>query len=216
MANITSVVNLIFQAQNLGKVVGGLKGLEKGADGAAKGVRGINLAALETGAGLLALGKAIEVTAGFQDQIVDLGRVANIEGSLTDGTLSKVADEIKVLAPELGKTATEFSELAVESAKLGVAGENVIAFTKPVAQLSQISGLVGEQPAKLAKSFAALSSITGAGNDELETYAALANRLDDSIGGTIPTIVEFTRQTAAAGQIVGIGIGEKKERREGK
>ncbi len=208
MANITSVINLIFQAQNIGKVVGGLKSLEKGTDGVASGFRRINTVALQVGAGLLALGKAIQITADFQKEIVDLGRVANIEGSLTDGTLSKVAEEIRVLAPALGKTATEFSALAVESAKLGVAGDNVVEFTKPIAGLSKISGLVGEQPAKLAKSFAALSSITGASNDDLANYAALASRLDDSIGGTIPNIVEFTRQTAAAGKIVGIGIGE--------
>lgn len=114
--------------------------------------------------------------------------------------------EIKKIAPSLGQTPTKFAELATEAGKLGVAKDKIIGFTKVVAEIAAITDLSSAETTKLASSFGALQTIAGLSTEQLNIYGAAVNKLDDAIGGTTPQIVEFTRQTAATGKLLKLGV----------
>ena len=125
---------------------------------------------------------------------------------LTEKETKAFGDQVKQIAPALGQTPTKFAELATEAGKLGVSKDKIMGFTRVVAEIAAITDLSAEETTKLSGSFAALQTITGATTDQLTVYGAAVNKLDDAIGGTTPQIIEFTRQTAAAGKLLNIGI----------
>lgn len=150
----------------------------------------------------LGLGAATQKAISFDTAMSGASRALDLSTKETEG----FAKQIKEMAPALGMTPIKMAELATEAGKLGVAKENMIGFAKVVAEIAAITDLTAEQTQKLSGSFAALQTITGANTEQLNIYGAAVNKLDDSIGGTTPAIIEFTRQTAAAGKLLKLDI----------
>lgn len=125
---------------------------------------------------------------------------------LSEKEVAGFKKQVLATAPALGLMPVAFAELATEAGKLGVTKDKIVPFATLIGELAAITDLSGEKVTKLASSFAALQTITGASTKDLEIYGAAVNKLDDSIGGTTPDIVEFTRQTAAAGKLLRLDI----------
>ncbi len=138
----------------------------------------------------------------FNDVIGKTSRALGMSEEFTQ----KFNDEVLKIAPSIGMAPEKFAELAQEAGKLGVKEDKIVEFGTVVGKMGAIANLTERQMGDLTKSFAALSTITGASAPQLEKYGAAVNKLDDSIGGTVPTTVEFTRQTAAAGKLLNINM----------
>ena len=169
---------------------------------------GGNMASLGAKVGLITapltigLGIATSKAINFDTAMSGASRALDLSAKET----KEFGDQVKKIAPALGLAPTKFGELATEAGKLGVAKQNIIGFTKEVAEISAITDLTADQTQKLAGSFAALQTITGVTGEGLAVFGAAVNKLDDAIGGTTPRIIEFTRQTAASGKLLNLGI----------
>lgn len=159
--------------------------------------------AISAGAAI-ALGGAVKVAVDFDTAMSSASRALD----LSTKEAAAFANQAKEIAPALGLAPTKFAELSAEAGKLGVAKNDIVGFAKNIAELGLITDSTDTQVMELASSFAAIKTITGATNKELEIAGAAFNALDDKIGGNVRGITEFTRQTAAAGKLLGLSIGD--------
>lgn len=204
---ITEKIKII---SDVGDAISGFHKVEKASQGMSSKLQSIGggmaslgaksalfTAPLAAGLGLMT-NKAVE----FDTAISGASRALD----LSTKEVKLFGDQAKRIAPAIGLSPTKFAELATEAGKLGVAKEAIIGFTKEVGEISAITDLTAAQTQDLAASFAALQTITGVTGKELSIYGATVNKLDDAIGGTTPNIIEFTRQTAASGKLLNLGI----------
>lgn len=200
-----------FAAKTAGAIAGfnqvgvaatGLGGKLKGVGGQMQALGG--KAALISAPIGAALGVATTKAIGFSTAMDGASRSLDLSAEET----KKMKDEALKLAPPLGLLPTKFAELATEAGRLGVAKDAIIGFATVVAEIAAITDLSEQETEDLAKSFAALQTITGMTTEDLNIFGAAVNKLDDSVGGTTPNIIEFTRQTAATGKLLGLGAKE--------
>lgn len=178
----------------------GLAGKLQGIGGSLTGLGG--KVAVFTAPLAIGLGVATNKAVNFDTAMSGASRALD----LSEKEAKAFGDQAKQIAPALGMAPTKFAELATEAGRLGVAKNEIMGFSKEVAEIAAITDLTAGETEKLAKSFAALQTITGANTQQLGIYGAAVNKLDDAIGGTTPDIIEFTRQTAASGKLLKIGI----------
>jgi TP901 family phage tail tape measure protein len=159
----------------------------------------LGLAMAPLGAALYVAGNT---AADFEQKMLGVSRALDLSGEDLAGFRAEVLE----IAPPLGMLPSKFAELATEAGRLGVAKDAIMGFTTVVAEIAGITDLQGQEVTNLAKSFAALQTITGATTDELNIFGAAVNKMDDAVGGTTPQIVEFVRQTAATGKLLKLGV----------
>lgn len=204
------IEEIIKISSDIGGAITGFSRVNSAATGTAAALQGVGgrliglgtQAALFTAPLTLGLGVATSKAVDFDTAISGASRALDLGTQET----KVFGDQVKAIAPALGQTPTKFAELATNAGKLGVSKDKIMGFTKVVAEIAAITDLSADETEKLAESFAALQTITGANTDELNIYGAAVNKLDDAIGGTTPRIIEFTRQTAASGKLLGLGI----------
>lgn len=148
-----------------------------------------------------ALGTATKAALDFDTQIGDASRALDLSGKKLDDFRGKVLDT----SADLGMMPTKFAEIATEAGKLGIASNQILDFSTLVSEGVMATGA---NSIELAQTLAALKTITGDSANEMRLLVAAANKVDDSIGGATPAILEFVRQTAAAGKLVNIGTKE--------
>lgn len=147
----------------------------------------------------LGLGAATKNAIDFDQAMSGASRALDLSGK----EVEDFKRQALAIAPPLGLLPEKFAELATEAGKLGVAKKDIIDFAKVIAETAAITDA---DAIKLSSSFAALQTITGASGKQLEIFGAAVNKLDDNVGGTTPDIIEFTRQTAATGKLLKLGI----------
>lgn len=204
------IEEIIRIAADVGSAIAGLGAVENASNSLQGKMQGLggSLASLGGKISLamapLAVGLAVATTKAIEFDTAMSGASRALDLSATE--TAKLGQQIKDIAPALGMTPTKMAELATEAGKLGVAKENIVGFSKVVAEIAAITDLSAAETQKLAGSYAALQTITGANTEQLNIYGAAVNKLDDAIGGTAPNIIEFTRQTAAIGKLLKLDI----------
>lgn len=150
------------------------------------------------------LGLAVKTAVDFDTAVNSASRALDLSAKEVAGFV----DQTKAIAPALGLAPSKFAELSAAAGKLGVAKGDIVAFSKNIAELGLITDSTETQTVELASAFAAIKTITGATNPQLAEAGALFNALDDKIGGNVRGITEFVRQTAAAGKLLKLSIGD--------
>ncbi|MBP5971538.1 phage tail tape measure protein [Brasilonema sp. CT11] len=202
---------LILQVlADVGNAIAGLKNVGGALDDISKKAKdvggkmtdfGKSLGAVTTVPIVAALGAATKTALDFDTQIGDAGRALDLQGAKLDNFKKQILET----APALGQMPTKFAEIATEAGKLGIAGDKVVEFAQLVSKGVMATGA---DAIEMSKNLAALQTITGSSAQDMEKLVAAANKVDDAIGGSTPEILEFVRQTAAAGKLVNINTKE--------
>jgi TP901 family phage tail tape measure protein len=109
------------------------------------------------------------------------------------------------MAPAIGITPQKLAELATEAGKLGISGNIIKDFTQTVAELSMATDT---NATELATKLSNIRSVYGSSPAELKKFGAAINYLDDAVGGTTPTILNFTSRLAGVGKVTGFNASQ--------
>jgi TP901 family phage tail tape measure protein len=118
----------------------------------------------------------------------------------------KLSGEIRTLAKEIPVAATELSSIAAIGGQFGVSRENLVAFTKTVAELGvAVDGISAEEA---AAAIAQISKVAGLAEGDFERLASAIVDLGNSGNSTEADILELSKRFAGAGAAAGLSAAE--------
>lgn len=123
----------------------------------------------------------------------------------TDAQLATLEKGIRQLAKETPIAATELANVASAAGQLGIATDDILGFTKIVADLGVATNLGTEEA---AFALARFSNITGLATDELDNMGSAIVDLGNNSATTERDIVEFALRIAGAGTQIGLTQAE--------
>lgn len=121
-----------------------------------------------------------------------------------DGTpeqLAAIADEVKDLSLHIPSTTTEIAAVAEAAGQLGIATEDVMAFTEVMINLGEATNLSSDEAASSLAKFANITKMNAANYENLgSTVVALGN----NFATTEADIVAMSTRMASAGSLAGL------------
>lgn len=169
------------------------------------GVMAKALAAAGVARGLQEITEAIQACAEasirFESDITGVSR--SVEG--TEAQLAAIGDGIKAMATEIPVTTTEIASVAAAAGQLGIAAEDVLAFTRTVIDLGESTDLSADGAASALARFA---NIAGTRAADYERLGSLIVGLGNDFGATGADIVSMSNGLAAAGTLAGLTEAE--------
>jgi TP901 family phage tail tape measure protein len=181
---------------------------DEGASGAfddvANSARGVKTAVLGAsgvlaGAGVMALAKATQAAAEFEQAMVEVEKVTNPE------TARQMSDAIRDMATEIPLAQKELAKLTADAARFGIRGpENIRAFTESVAKMAEATNLSADEA---GKSLAKLAELTNTPVSEIENLGSAINSLSNNFATSSQEIVDsMLRSSGALSQL---GLNQK-------
>ncbi|MFP9138686.1 phage tail tape measure protein [Devosia sp. XGJD_8] len=156
---------------------------------------------LDAGAAAFVLARAlanpIQKAIEFESAMADVAKVSDFD----ELGLAEFGSDLRRLATsEIPMAVTELAELAENAAASGIAGDELLDFTRGTAKAALAWGVSGGQAGEdLAKIREALRLNI----DETMLYADAINHLSDRTASTAPDLTEFARRVAAQGEFFG-------------
>jgi TP901 family phage tail tape measure protein len=152
-------------------------------------------------AGAAAIGTALVGSAkaaiDFEDAFA--GVIKTVDA--TDEQLAKLSDGIREMAKDIPVAANEIAGIAESAGQLGIETDNILGFTRVIADLGVATNLTGEQAASSLAKFANITQMPQENFDRLgSTIVALGNNL----ATTEADIVSMGQRLAGAGSQVGM------------
>lgn len=148
---------------------------------------------------------------GIGDAFVDcVGDAIEFESAITgvyktvDGTpeqLAQISDEVKDLALNIPATTTEIAAVAEAAGQLGIATENVMAFSEVMINLGEATNLTSDEAASALAKF---TNITGTSAEEYENLGSTIVALGNNFATTEADIVAMSTRMASAGTLAGM------------
>ena len=145
------------------------------------------------------------------DAFVDcVGDAIEFESAITgvyktvDGTpeqLAQISDEVKDLALNIPATTTEIAAVAEAAGQLGIATENVMAFSEVMINLGEATNLTSDEAASALAKF---TNITGTSAEEYENLGSTIVALGNNFATTEADIVAMSTRMASAGTLAGM------------
>lgn len=145
------------------------------------------------------------------DAFVDcVGDAIEFESAITgvyktvDGTpeqLAQISDEVKDLALNIPATTTEIAAVAEAAGQLGIATENVMAFSEVMINLGEATNLTSDEAASALAKF---TNITGTQASEYENLGSTIVALGNNFATTEKDIVAMSTRMASAGTLAGM------------
>jgi TP901 family phage tail tape measure protein len=120
-----------------------------------------------------------------------------------DGSPEQMAaleGELRNLATTLPATHTEIAGVAEAAGQLGVAREDVTAFTKTMIDLSETTNLTADQA---ATSIAQFMNVMGTAGDDVDNLGAALVALGNDGASTEAEIMDMAQRLSGAGQLIG-------------
>ncbi len=151
------------------------------------------------------------ITAGFAFGVkaaIDMERAMAGVSKTTDLTgeaLQAMRDDIIALSKEIPVAATELAKIAEIAGQLGVENENIMAFTRTMADLGTVTNLAGTTG---AEGFAKFANITQMAQGDVDKLGSSVFALDKSTATTASSIMEMALRLAAAGSQAGMSEAE--------
>lgn len=156
-------------------------------------------------AGAAAIGTALvgSAKASIEFESAFAGVIKTVDG--TEEQLSKLSDGIRDMAKEIPMAASEIAGIAESAGQLGIETDNILGFTRVIADLGVATNLTGEQAASSLAKFANITQMPQENFDRLgSTIVALGNNL----ATTEADIVSMGQRLAGAGSQVGLTEAE--------
>lgn len=148
---------------------------------------------------------------GIGDAFVDcVGDAIEFESAITgvyktvDGTpeqLAQISDEVKDLSLNIPATTTEIAAVAEAAGQLGIATENVMAFSEVMINLGEATNLTSDEAASALAKF---TNITGTSAEEYENLGSTIVALGNNFATTEADIVAMSTRMASAGTLAGM------------
>lgn len=127
------------------------------------------------------------------------GVYKTVDGS--DEQLKELTEDIKRLSTEIPKSTTEIAHVAQAAGQLGIATDDIMAFSEVMLALGVSTNLSAEEA---ASSLAKFANITGTASGEYEKLGSTIVELGNNFATTEADIVEMSLRLASAGTLVGM------------
>lgn len=175
------------------------KGLENVAETTFKAMA----AAAATASAAISAGLVMSVNAGSEFESAFAGVKKTVTAS--DAELNQMRDDIRQMAKEMPSTAAELSEIAESAGQLGIANENIIGFTKTMANMEVATNLTRDEA---ASDFAKFANITGMSQENFDRLGSSVVALGNNMATTEADIVSMGMRIAGAGNQVHLSQNE--------
>lgn len=200
----------------IGKQITALKEREsilaKSAEGRANARSTMMQGGLMIGGALAAaatLGKPIRMAADFETAMAGVAKQvqgARDENGKLTATYYEMADAIQQLGRDTPIATTQIAGMVASAARMGVAKENLIDFTKTAVQMA--AAMDAADPADLAEKIGKISVLYKIPNAELVKLGDTINWLDDQALAKSADIIEFMQRVGGVAGSVKIGADQ--------
>ncbi len=183
----------------------GMKNLKSGLAAVAPVALGAAGAAVALEAGIT---KTIGAAIDWESALAGVAKTLDTTGLSADeaaAEVERIGAELRQLAKEIPITATELAGVAEAAGQLGVAREDVVAFTETMAKLGVATNLTAEQA---AVSFAQFANITGSTTADIDKLASSLVDLGNNSATTESDILNMATRMASAGTQAGFTADE--------
>ncbi len=155
-------------------------------------------AALTGGAIVTGLVASAKVGSEFESAFAGVEKTVNA----TDAELLQMRNDLRELARnEIPATAAELSSIAESAGQLGIKNENIVEYTKVMANMDVATNLDSETA---ASEFAQFANITGMDQSYFENLGSSVVALGNNMATTEADIVSMGMRIAAAGDQIGL------------
>ena len=119
----------------------------------------------------------------------------------TEKQFDELAQGFRDLSREIPVSTTELNNIGEAAGQLGIKTENILGFTRVVADLGATTNLTSDQA---ATAFARIANITGLAQDDFDKLGSSLVDLGNNFATTEAEIVQFSLRMAGAGELAGL------------
>lgn len=182
-------------------------GLQRASRGAGQVASGMARAGTRIAAGIgVGLGAAAKAAIDWEDAFQGVVKTVD-EAQLNAAglTFDDIADGLRKMATEMPNSAQELAGIAESAGAMGIAGKDILAFTKQVAVLASTTNISAEDA---AVGLGQLQNVIGLTGDEFDNFAASLVDLGNKGNSTESMILEIARRAGGAAKLFGIAKDE--------
>lgn len=119
----------------------------------------------------------------------------------TDAQLAAISDGIKQMSTEIPATTTEIAAVAEAAGQLGIATDDVLAFSRVMLDLGESTNMTADEAATALARFA---NITGTSASDYERLGSVIVGLGNNFATTEKEITEMSTRLASSGTLAGL------------
>ncbi len=124
---------------------------------------------------------------------------------LTDIGLARMGDDLKNLSTQIPVAAKDLASIAENAGQLGIQNDNIVGFTKVMADLGVATNLSGEEA---AQSLAKFANVTGMSQSNFDRLGSSIVALGNNMATTEADIAAMAQRLAASGTLAGLTESE--------
>ena len=170
-----------------------------------KSLKGLADTAKKVGVGMTAAGAAITAGFGFsvkaaidfESAATGVAKTVNASAEELDNLFRGLRD----LSTEIPATAVDLARIAEVAGQLGIKTENILGFTKVMADLGNTTNLTAEEA---ATAMAKIANVTGLPQNQFDRMGSTLVALGNNLATTEAEILNFAQRLAGAGEISGL------------
>lgn len=147
------------------------------------------------------IGASISVGSEFESAFAGVKKTV----TATDAELAQMRDELRRMAKEMPQTAAGLSGIAETAGQLGIHNENLMKFTRVMADMDVATNLTSEES---ATEFAQFANITSMAQENFDRLGSSVVALGNTMATNESAIVSMGMRIAAAGDQVGLSEAE--------
>lgn len=186
---------------SVNKLESGLSRIGRGAGQVSAGLtRAGTRIGIALGAGLAGAAKA---AIDWEDAFAGVVKTVDLAGQRI--TFDDLERGLRDLATTMPNTAQELAGIAEQAGALGIAGDDILSFTKQVAILASTTNVSADEA---ATALGQLQNVIGLTGDEFDNFAAALVDLGNKGASTEAQILEIARRAGGAAKLFGIAKDE--------
>lgn len=147
------------------------------------------------------LGAVVTTAASFESAFAGVAKTVDA----TESELGQLEEQFQALAREMPVAFEELAAIGEAGGALGIAKEDLIAFTEVVAQLAATTNLTASDA---ATSLGVLGNVLGLTGEDFDNFGAALVDLGNKGASTESAIVAIAERTGAAGDLIGLSADE--------
>lgn len=144
-----------------------------------------------------AIKECVTASIQFESAMAGVAKTNNLEGE----ALAAMSKQVLELSKTMPMSATEFASIMETAGQLGVANENLISFSKTMANLGVATNMTADEAATMLAQFTAITGMNAADYDKL---GAAVVALGNNFATTEKRIVDMAQGVAGAGANAGL------------
>ena len=205
MANSYSV-EAVMKASGAEQFINAFRDSAKAVEGLEKankkiGDIGSNMSKNVTAPIVAGLGASIKASIDFETAMTGVAKTTD----LSEENLAKMNKEIRQMSKEIPVSANEIANIVETAGQLGIAEENLLSFSRTMADLGVATDMTSDEA---ATAFARFANVTGMPQDNMDRLGATVVELGNNLAATESEIVQMASRLASTGSQVGLTEAE--------